>query len=74
MYNIIRAEQHPHPLQKKPHVLRHSFATEMLNNGADINAVKELLGPSSLASLSVYTHVLEEMKRHHDTPIQGHIK
>lgn len=39
-----------------PHVLRHSFATSMLNNGAEINAVKELLGHSSLASTEVYTH------------------
>lgn len=47
-----------------PHVLRHSFATGMLNNGADINAVKELLGHSSLASTEVYTHTsFEELKK-----------
>ncbi len=50
--------------KKSPHVLRHSFATEMLNNGAEINAVKELLGHSSLASTEVYTHVtFEELKK-----------
>lgn len=47
-----------------PHVLRHSFATNMLNNGAEINAVKELLGHSSLASTEVYTHTsFEELKK-----------
>ena len=50
--------------KKSPHVLRHSFATGMLNNGAEINAVKELLGHSSLASTEIYTHVtFEELKK-----------
>ena len=50
--------------KKSPHVLRHSFASAMLNNGAGINSVKELLGHTSLASTEVYTHItFEELKQ-----------
>jgi integrase/recombinase XerC len=57
-------KQIPTLSKTSPHVLRHSFATGMLNNGADINAVKELLGHSSLAATEIYTHTsFEELKK-----------
>jgi integrase/recombinase XerC len=58
--------------QKSPHVLRHTYATHLLNRGADLNAIKELLGHANLAATQIYTHnSIEKLKKTHQ---QAHPK
>lgn len=74
VYKVVKAalSQVTTIRKKSPHILRHTFATHLMNNGADLNAVKELLGHSSLAATQVYTHnTIEKLKKVHQ---QAHPK
>ena len=66
IYNVVHRtlSGRVHSSRQSPHVLRHSFATDMLNNGADINAVQQLLGHQSLATTQMYTHITYRELKH----------
>lgn len=74
IYRIVKKhlDKHTSSEKRSPHVLRHTYATHLLNKGAEINAVKDLLGHSSLAATQVYTHnSMEKIKKAYD---QAHPK
>ena len=77
IYTLVTTRMGEVSKQKRsPHVLRHTFATTMLNNGADINTIKTLMGHASLSATQVYTHttfqqINEAYKKAHPRAING---
>ncbi|MDE5869862.1 MAG: tyrosine-type recombinase/integrase, partial [Muribaculaceae bacterium] len=69
LYRIVKQElQSSSARIKSPHVLRHTFATSMLNHGANLDTVKEMLGHSSLTTTEIYTHLsFDQLRKNYDT-------